>query len=148
MQCIGNRAPSCRTVLQNGQDKTPKASPKKRSIMEHSPGLPEDTKSSISCSGNQAKLHLKCHLGIKCHSQNNKVIRLLQYGPPIVNGGDWGCIVRDLETIIVLVLIVFNFIRYRAQHLLTLPWLWLRYSANVTLRPWNGATAIKVESTA
>ena len=30
--------------------------------------------------------------------------------PPIVNVGDWGCIVRDLETIIVLVLLAFNFI--------------------------------------
>ena len=28
--------------------------------------------------------------------------------PPIVNRGDWGCIVRDLETIIVLVLLAFN----------------------------------------
>ena len=28
--------------------------------------------------------------------------------PPIVNKGDWGCIVRDLETIIVLVLLSFN----------------------------------------
>ena len=30
--------------------------------------------------------------------------------PPIVNRRDWGCIVRDLETIIVLVLLAFNFI--------------------------------------
>ena len=30
--------------------------------------------------------------------------------PPIVNAGDWGCIMRDLETIIVLVLLAFNFI--------------------------------------
>ena len=28
--------------------------------------------------------------------------------PPIVNKGDWGCIVGDLETIIVLVLLAFN----------------------------------------
>ena len=28
--------------------------------------------------------------------------------PTIVNRGDWGCIVRDLETIIVLVLLAFN----------------------------------------
>ena len=28
--------------------------------------------------------------------------------PPIVNRGEWGCIVRDLETIIVLVLPAFN----------------------------------------
>ena len=37
-------------------------------------------------------------------SQYNKIIKLLQYSP-IVNVGDWGCIVCDLETIIVLVLV-------------------------------------------
>ena len=42
--CIGNRAPHCRTVLQKGQDKTTETFPKKRSIMEHSPGVPQDTK--------------------------------------------------------------------------------------------------------
>ena len=36
--------------------------------------------------------------------------------PPIVNAGDWGCIVRDLETIIVLVLLVFNFIPQRSHN--------------------------------
>ena len=41
--------------------------------------------------------------------------------PPIVNGGDWGCIERDLETIIVLVLLAFNFIPQRSHHSLTLP---------------------------
>ena len=30
--------------------------------------------------------------------------------PPIVNGGDWGCIVLNLEVIIVLVLLSFDFI--------------------------------------
>ena len=33
----------------------------------------------FDCSGNRAKMLLKGHLGIKCHSQYNKVIRLLQY---------------------------------------------------------------------
>ena len=28
--------------------------------------------------------------------------------PPIANGGGWGCIVRDLETIIVFVLLAYN----------------------------------------
>ena len=64
---------------------------------------------------------LKGHLGIKCHSQNNKVTRLLQYSSAIVNGGDWGCIVRDLETIIVLVLLAFSFIPQRSHHSLALP---------------------------
>ena len=41
--------------------------------------------------------------------------------PPIINGGDWECIVRDLETIIVLVLLAFNFIPQRSHHSLTLP---------------------------
>ena len=89
--CIGSRAPHCRTVLQNGHDKTQNASHKKRSIisqetifhltrsdlsyhkkrsiMEHSPGLSLDTKSLRNCSGNQAKVLLKGHRGINCHSQ-------------------------------------------------------------------------------
>ena len=56
---IGSRAPHCRTVLENGLDKIMKASPKKRSIVEHSPGLPQDTKSLRSCSGERAKMFLK-----------------------------------------------------------------------------------------
>ena len=35
---------------------------------------------------------------------------------PIVNAGDFGCIVLDLETIIVLVLLSFNFIPQRSHH--------------------------------
>ena len=77
--CIGSWAADCRTILQNWQDKTPKASPKKRSIVKHSIGLPQDAKSLRSCSGNQAKMLLKGHLWIKCHSENNKVIRLFKY---------------------------------------------------------------------
>ena len=50
--CIGSRAPHCRTVLQNGQDKTAKASPKKQSIMEYLPALPQNTKPLRSYSGN------------------------------------------------------------------------------------------------
>ena len=41
--------------------------------------------------------------------------------PPIVNWGDWGCIVRDLKTIVVLVLLAFNFIPQRSRHSLALP---------------------------
>ena len=40
---------------------------------------------------------------------------------PIVDGGDEGCIVRDLETIIVLILLACNFIPQRSHYLLTLP---------------------------
>ena len=102
--------------------------------MEHSPGLPQDTKSLRSCSRNQAKVLLKGHFGNKCHSRYNEVIKLLQYSLPIVNGCNWGCIPRDLETIIVLVLPVFNFIPQRSHHSLTLPWSQIRDSATVTLK--------------
>ena len=48
--CIGSCAPHCRSVLQNWQDKASKVSPKKQSIMEYSPGLPQETMSLRSCS--------------------------------------------------------------------------------------------------
>ena len=86
-----------------GRTKSPKASPKKRSIMEHSPGLPQDTKSLRSCSGNRAKILLKYHLRINITPNITRESKSLSIVPPIVNGGDCGCIVRDLETIIVLV---------------------------------------------
>ena len=63
-----------------------------------------------------------------------------------LNGGDWGCIVRDLETIIVLVLLAFNFIPQRSHHSLTLLRSRIRDSATATLTPGDGTTAIKVES--
>ena len=47
---------------------------------------------------------------------------------PTVNGCDWGCIVRDLETIIALVLLTFNFIPKWSHHSLTLPRSWIRNS--------------------
>ena len=62
-----------------------------------------------SCSGNRAKMLLKGHLGIKCHSQYNKV-------PPIVNGGDRGCLVRDLESITILVLHSISFPKGHTTH--------------------------------
>ena len=68
--------------------------------------------------------------------------------PPIVKWGDWGCIVRDLKTIIVLVLVTFNFIPQRSHHSLTLPRSQIMDSASVTLTPGDGTTAIKVESSA
>ena len=37
--------------------------------------------------------------------------------PSMVNGGDWVCIVRDLETIIVLVLLAFNFTPQRSPRI-------------------------------
>ena len=81
-----------------------------------------------------AKLLLKGHLWIKCHSQNNKSSDSFSTVPPIVNGGDWGCIVRDFETIIVLVLVAFNFIPQRSHHSLTLPRSRIR---TLLLQPWR-----------
>ena len=62
--------------------------------------------------------------------------------PPIVNMGDWGCIGRDLETIIVLILHAFNFIPQRSHNLLTFMRSQLRDSATATLRSGDGTTAI------
>ena len=81
------------------------------------------------------------YLGIKCHSQYNS-IRLLQHSS--ANKGDRGCNVHDLQTIIVLVLLAFNFIPQRSHHSLTLPRSRIRHSATVTLTPEDGRTAIKV----
>ena len=39
--------------------------------------------------------------------------------PPMVYGGDQGCIVHDLETIMVLVILAFNFILQRSHHSVT-----------------------------
>ena len=76
--CIGSRAPHCKTVLHKWQYKTQKASLKKRSIIQCSSGLPQDTKSLRNCSGNQAKMFLKCILESNV-TPNIKVIRLLQH---------------------------------------------------------------------
>ena len=122
--CIGSRAPHCWTELQNGHNKTQKASSTKRSIVEYSTGLPQDTKSLRNCSGNRPKMLLKGRLGIKCHSQYGNISMSsdsFSTVPPIVNGSDWGCIARDLETIIILILLAFNFISQRSHHSLTPP---------------------------
>ena len=142
--CLGSRAPHFRTVLQNWQDKSPKASPKKRLITEHSPGLPQDTKFLRNYSGNQAKMLLKCHLGRKFHSKYNKVIRLLQCSSSHSYGGDWECIVCGQETIIILVLLAFNYIPQRSHHSLTLPRSRIRDSATVTMTPGDFTKTIKV----
>ena len=72
--------------------------------MKYSPGLPQDTHACLeNLLWNLAKMLLKSHHGIKCQYQYTKVISSFCTVPIIVNGGDWGCIVRELETIIVLV---------------------------------------------
>ena len=62
--------------------------------------------------------------------------------PPIVNGGDWVCIVRDQEIIIVLVLLAFDFISQRSDHSLTLSRSRIRDIATVTLTAGDGTTKI------
>ena len=60
--------------------------------------------------------------GIKCHSHPNITRSSDSFSTVllIINGSDWGCIVRDLATIIVLLLLTFNFIPQRSHHSLTL----------------------------
>ena len=65
---------------------------------------------------------------------------------PIVNGSDWGCIVHDLESIIVLVLLTSNIIPQRSHQSLTLPRSRIRDSATITQMSGNVTTAIKIES--
>ena len=51
---------------------------------------------------------------------------------------------HEMKTIIVLVLLEFNFIPQRSHHLLTLPRSRIRDSGTVTLTHGDGTTAIKV----
>ena len=147
--CIGSRTPHCRTVFQNWQDKTPKASPDEQFIMECPPGLPQDTKSLRNHSGDRPKMLLKGQLRIKYVIPNiSRSSDSFSTVPSMVNGGDWGCIVRDLETIIVLVFLASNFIPQRSHHAFTLTRTGFRDSATVTQAPGDGTTAIKVESSA
>ena len=96
---IGREVPHCRAVLQNWQDKTTKASPKNGSIIEHLPRLLQDTKSLRSCYRNQEKMFLKYHFGIKYTTNMTRSSDSFSTVLSIVDGGDWGCIVCDLETI-------------------------------------------------
>ena len=64
---------------------------------------------------------------------------------PIVNESDWGFIVRDLETLIVLVLIACNFVPQRLHNSLTRQRSQITDSATATITPGDGTTAIKVE---
>ena len=71
--------------------------------------------------------------------------------PSIVNGGNWGCIVRDKETIIVLDLFAFKFIPHQRSHehySLTLTRAGSWGSVTVTLTLGDGTTAVKVEISA
>ena len=98
---------------------------------------------------------LKGQLRIKCHSQyiqyitpNINILPIIYLSfstvPPMVNGDDWGCIVRDLETIIVLVLLAFNIIPQRLHHTFTLTRSRFRDSATVTRAPGDGTTKVYI----
>ena len=144
--CIRSRAPECRTVLQNWQDKTPKASPKKLYISWNTrkdflkiPSLWEIAlESEWRCF---AKVILESNVTINITRSSDSFSTV----PPIVNGGDWGCIVRDLETIIVLVFLAFNFIPERSHHSLTLPRSRIRNSdtAEIRRRPFSSKTYVQ-----
>ena len=144
--CIGSRATNARTVLQNWQDKTPKASPKKLSIMEHFPGLPQDSKPLRSALETERRCFSKVILESNVTPNITRPTDSFSTVPPIDYDSDWGCIVHDLDTIIVLVLLAFNFIPQRPHQSLTFTRSRLRDSATATLRPGDGSTAIIVES--
>ena len=100
MVCISCWAPHWRTVLQNGQDKTPKASLKKHSIMEYLPGVLQDTKPLRSCSENEWRYFSKVILESNVTPNMTRLSDSFSTVPPIVNGCDCWCIVCDLEIII------------------------------------------------
>ena len=77
------------------------------------------------------------HLGIKRHLNITMLANSFSTVPSRVNLVDWGRIVRDLEAIIVLVLLVFNFILHKSHHILTLFRSRFRDSVTATLWPWD-----------
>ena len=105
-------APHCRTVLQNRQDRRPKPSVKKQSIILYSPGLLQDNKPFI----------MESHLGNTCHSNicismsSNSVSTVLIYIIVTVSGvtGDGCAWPGDYHS-----LLAFIFILQRTHHLLT-----------------------------
>ena len=74
---------------------------------------------------------LESNVTIKISSSSDSINTV----PSKINGSGWGCIVRNLETIIVLVLLAFNFIPQRWHHSLTLPRWRIRDFATLTLTP-------------
>ena len=59
------KSQNCRRVFRNGQDKTIKVSPNKKSIIEYLPGLPQDTKSLVKLLWKRVKKSIKSNLGIE-----------------------------------------------------------------------------------
>ena len=104
--CICSRAPHCRTVVQVVQRKT------------HRKHLPRSNLSSntrqdcfkIPSLYQTRSFFLKVILESNVTPNISKSSDSFSTVPPIVYGGDWGCTVSDLETIIALVLFAFNLI--------------------------------------
>ena len=133
-----------RTALQNStsneQDKTPKASLISQEAIHHGTLARTSSrfqvfekqlwKPSKNASQRSSLNQISPHKTISSDSFSTV--------PPIVHGSNWGCIERDLETIIVLVLLAFNFVPKRSQDSLTLPRSRIRNSATVTLTPGDG----------
>ena len=145
--CVCSRAPHCMTLFQNEQDKTPRAPSKRQFIIEYSPGL-QDTKPLIAALETERRCFSKFILESNVTSNISGSSDSISTVPQIVNGGDRGCILLDLKTIIVLVLLAFNFIPYMPHHSRTLPWSRIRDSATITLTPGDGTTVNEVESSA
>ena len=84
---IDSRAPHWRTVLQNGQDITQKASSKKRNIMEYSPEILQDAKSlrKVMLGRCFSKVILESNVTPNISMWSNSVSRV----PPIFNGRLW-----------------------------------------------------------
>ena len=116
--------------------------------MEQLPGLPQDTSLWEAAQETKRRCLWKVILEYNVTPNITRTSDSFSTVLPIVNGGDWECIVHDLETIIVLVLLAFNFIPQWSHHSLTLPRSWIRDTATATLMPGDGTTAIKVESSA
>ena len=158
MVCIGSLAPQCRTVLQSRQDKTLIPSQKKRSIMEYPPGLPQDTKSLRSCSGNRAKMLLRGWNKMSLPIYQGRETPSAQFHQYLIRlPGDALCMTGALWCIaywprpFAMMHCAWprnQFFPQRSHHSPTQPRSQIMESATVTLPPGDGTTAIKVESSA
>ena len=110
LRCESAEHHTAEQYYQDRQNKAPELSQMERPIMKYLPGLSHDTKPLSCCTGNRAKVLLKGHLNIKRHPNMTRSADSFSTVPPRVNGVDWRWTVRDLETIIVLVLLAFSFI--------------------------------------
>ena len=145
--CICGRAPQCRTALQNWQEKTQKL-------------LPRRSRSWNTCQG-FLKIPSRCQAALESERCFSKVILesnvtpnitrssdSFSTVPPIVYEGDLGCIVRELETIKVFLLLGFKFTQKRLQNSLTFTRLRLTDSYCNSITPRDCTTAIKVDLSA